>query len=82
MDDRYVVVAWDRTTGESYVSVEMLDSPHNLISATSLLEGLAKTTGDSKAFFLVPYHQIRLFLETERQQREDGPRSENSRLIH
>lgn len=79
-ENRYVVVAFDKFTGETFVSWEMLRENYDQATAEEVKKGLEQTMGELRQFCVVSYTQAKQILELERQQLESTRK--NKRVIN
>lgn len=79
VQDRYVLVAFDKHTGEASFVPEMLERAYTKVEAQAFLETFSKTLVDLRSFMVVPYIQALQILEAER---DDISKGKAKRSIH
>lgn len=77
--DRYVLVAFDKQTGEASFVPEMLERAYTKVEAEAFLETFSKTLTDIRTFMVVPYIQAIQILEAER---DDIVKGKSKRTLH
>ncbi len=71
-DGRFVIIAWDKATGDQHITLEMLREKYDLAAAEEVLKGLESTMGELRYFFLVPYEEALRIYDCERSQNESS----------
>ena len=57
MQGRYVLVAFDKITGDIFVAPDMLENPYTKPEAEEFLESFSKTVKAARDFMILPHEQ-------------------------
>ena len=72
--NRYVVVGFDKATGDMFISPEMLKAPYTKAEAEYYLQEFSKTLTELRSFMVLPHDQALQLLIQE--QHDDDPRKD------